>query len=163
MTNEMLKQQAAAITKLLPQLMRQLFALDYENPAIELPIGQLRVCSILQLKGQLALTSLSKELSISMSAVTQIADRLEKSGIVERISSAGDKRIKHLQLTKYGKNLMNARLRKRVDRVSGILEVLSDDERNTITQSLKMLLDAAAKSKHVAQAENAAIDPAYIV
>ena len=47
MTDRLLGDQAAQLTDLLPRLLRAIFALDPNDPTMDLPVAQLRVCSIL--------------------------------------------------------------------------------------------------------------------
>jgi DNA-binding MarR family transcriptional regulator len=142
MTDKKLIEQAEAITVLLPKLMRRMFTTDLlEGPALELPLAQLRVCGILR-KGPRTMSCLSKCLGISLSAVTQLADRLERSGMVERTSESDDRRSKCLQLTPYGQEFMHARKQRRIESVLKILERLSLESREEVILSLNALLDA---------------------
>ena len=59
-------------------MMRQLFSAD-DHLAAELPLAQLRVCGMLY-DGPHPMSVLSRELGVSLSAMTQIADRLERAG-----------------------------------------------------------------------------------
>ena len=47
--------------------------------AAELPLAQLRVCGVL-CDGPRPMSAVSRELGVSLSAMTQIADRLERAG-----------------------------------------------------------------------------------
>src|SRR5262245_55471890 len=102
-TLESITEDATQLECLLPAVARRLFTLD---EASEMPVAQLRVCSILQ-SGPRSMSSLSEELNISVSAVTQIADRLEKAGLVERVAESGDRRLRNLRLTETGQGLMS--------------------------------------------------------
>ena len=66
---------AGAVASELVILGRYLFAGD-DDPIAELPLAQLRVCGILY-HGRRSM-SVSKELGVSLSAMTQIADRLDE-------------------------------------------------------------------------------------
>src|SRR4051794_238836 len=70
---------ARAMTSLILSLTRKLFAVD--DRAADLPLRQLRVCMLLH-EGARTMSALSRDLSVSLSAMTQIADRLERAGIV---------------------------------------------------------------------------------
>ena len=135
--------QAAELECLLPMLMRRLFSLQAVHPVSELPLAQLNVCTILQ-GGPRSMTQLGEELSISVSAVTQIADRLERSGLVERVTEADDRRMKLLRLTDCGAKLMRDRREMRIQRVSEVLERLSPDDRANALRGIQALLDAAS-------------------
>ena len=60
-------------------LTRQLLAVD--DSAADLPLRQLRVCMALH-EGPRSMSYLSRELGVSLSAMTQIADRLEHTGLL---------------------------------------------------------------------------------
>ena len=139
--NEMLDEQAAQLEQLLPRLMRRMFTLDPDHPAAELPVAQLRVCTILQ-AGPRTLSAISDELGISVSATTQIADRLERSGIVDRVAGQDDRRTKKLQLSAQGGEMMRSRREQRVQRATRALALLPVELRANAIQSLQALMDA---------------------
>lgn len=142
MNDQLLLQQAIEIASLFPQVQRSLFALDADDPASELPVAQLRVCAVLR-DGPHPMSVLSRELGISMSAMTQIADRMERAGLVERISEEGDRRVKTLQLTESGGEIMRARRERRISQVLHALEHLAPEMREEVIQALHHLLEAA--------------------
>src|SRR5262249_60542154 len=84
--------------------------------------------------------SLVESLSCVASNVTVLVDRLEARGLVRRQPSAGDRRVKVLELTPAG-----ARLRSTVfDRMTKppeSLERLPADEQRMLVKILKRLLD----------------------
>jgi DNA-binding MarR family transcriptional regulator len=135
--------QARELERLMPQLARRLFTLHPGDPAAELTVTQVRVCSVLQ-SGPAAMSAVGEELGISMSAVTQIADRLERSGFVERIPGDEDRRMKRLVLTDHGREVMGARHQRRVGRVSAVLKGLSPERRVDVLAALNDLLAASA-------------------
>jgi DNA-binding MarR family transcriptional regulator len=137
-----LREQAAALECLLPKLMRTLFTLEPGHPVSELPLAQLRVCTILQ-AGPRTMSSISEELRISVSAITQIADRLEKSGLVERLTEADDRRMRRLQLTVSGAELMRARRQTRIERAAQALEALPAEVREKVIAGLEALVEAS--------------------
>ena len=59
---------------------------------------------------------LSRELGVSLSAMTQIADRLERARLVKRQFEGTDRRVRSLQLTSRGQKIMQAREEARVQR-----------------------------------------------
>ena len=105
-----IRRQAEEIVELMPRLMRRLLTVepsvgaDLQSPSVgadlqsrpdpasvgadlqsrpdpadDLPLAQLRVCSLL-VGGDRSISCLSRELGITMSATTQLADRLERTG-----------------------------------------------------------------------------------
>jgi DNA-binding MarR family transcriptional regulator len=140
-----IQQQSEEITLKLPRLMRRLFRIDSGDPSAELPVAQVRVCSIL-MEGARSMTCISKELGTSLSAATQLADRLEKAGMVERVPEADDRRVKSLQLTEQGNLMMQKRLESRIERVTKVLEQLPAESRKSIIDAVDMFMDACASA-----------------
>ena len=142
-----LTEQAELLECLLPKVMRRLFALELDHPANELPISQLRVCTILQ-TGPRTLSALGDELHTSVSAVTQLADRLERAGFVER-GDGEDRRVKLLRLTPVGAELMRKRRETRVARAAQALALLPELDRMQLICVVESLLEAATESAPV--------------
>ena len=138
-------QQATAIASLLPALMRQLFVLDHDLAA-ELPLAQLRVCAML-CGGARPMSALGRELGVSLSAMTQIADRLERARLVQRVAEGTDRRIRCLQLTERGERIMRLREDARVQRVLAALERLSPSARKQELAALELLMNACAATR----------------
>lgn len=133
--------QAAQLEQLLPELARRLFTIDPEHPLGELPISQLRVCALLQ-AGERTMSQVGDEIGVSVSAVTQIADRLEAAGLVERVAqcAGGDRRTKRLRLTDHGEALMRSRRTQRVNRVEQALAQLPPEARSQVLDAVRQLL-----------------------
>jgi DNA-binding MarR family transcriptional regulator len=142
MTDDTLQEQAEQLECLLPKLMRRLFTLEADHPAMELPLAQLRMSLILY-SGPRPITSLSEEMSISVSAATQIADRLERAGMVERVSDNEDRRIKNLRLTTTGAEIMRSRQETRVRRAAETLAGVPEATRKEAVRIIQALLDAS--------------------
>ncbi|HEY2827446.1 MAG TPA: MarR family transcriptional regulator [Pirellulales bacterium] len=128
--------QAKEMTELLMSLMRNLFAVD--DQAGELPLRQLRVCAMLYEQSR-SMTSLSKELGVSLSAMTQIADRLERARLVKRSFKGTDRRVRSLQLTPRAQRIMQHRENSRVERASAALERLTQQQRAEVLAMLQTL------------------------
>lgn len=145
MADDLLIEQASTIASMLPKLMRRFSALSEGDPAMELPIAQLRLCSHLH-DGSRAMSCLARELGISLSAVTQIADRLERAGLIERIPEVDDRRVKTLRLTPHGEHLIRARRESRTKRILETIERLSAEGREAVLNALNLLLSASPSS-----------------
>jgi DNA-binding MarR family transcriptional regulator len=149
----LLQWQAAELESLLPALMRKLFTLDPDSPVSDLPIAQLRVCTLLQ-AGTRSLSMLSQDLDISVSAMTQIADRLERAGMVERVPGAEDRRVRLLQLSAQGLERMQYRRAFRMHRAQEALLQIAEGERPAILEAVSRLLNAATATAPTAQHED---------
>ena len=143
MSEATVREQGEAVVSLLGGLMRRLFTMEADDPGMELPIAQMRVCAVL-VDGPKTMGCISRDLGISTSSITQIADRLERAGMVERVPESEDRRCKSLRLTDLGVQKMRSRRERRVLRAVRALESVSDQERAAIVNALKLLLDAGA-------------------
>jgi DNA-binding MarR family transcriptional regulator len=137
--------QPTALTSLLLSLARELIAVD-DDAASELPLRQLRVCALLHEQPQ-TMSALGRELGVSLSAMTQIADRLERAGLVKRSAEGTDRRVRSLQLTPRGQRIMMARENARIGRASGALNRLSATDQAQVIHSLETLLNACHSAK----------------
>ena len=140
MTPPPLLEQARTTATLLPNVMRQLFTFKRDRAA-DLPLAQLRVCGILS-GGPRPMSKLSRELRVSLSAMTQIADRLERAHLVKRVAGGSDRRIKCLQLTRQGATIMRRREEARIERLVEVLGRLSPQSRQEVVGVLETLLTA---------------------
>jgi DNA-binding MarR family transcriptional regulator len=141
MSDNDLAGQAAQLELLMPRVMRQLSRLDLQNPTTHLPQAQLRVCAILA-DGSLTISVLAREIGVSVSAATQLADRLESADLVERVPGTRDRRRKQLRLTDNGRKLMRSRRQRRIRRAGQMLAQLSPDRRAALLAALEELLHA---------------------
>ena len=146
---EILEERARHAEQTLPEIARRLFTLDPADPLADLPNAQLKVCSLL-LNGERTMSQVSEELNISVSAVTQIADRLEKANLVARHAAErdgdGDRRTRYLALTARGAARMRSRREWRVGRVAAALARLSDTDQAHVVVALDVLLSACRQS-----------------
>lgn len=145
MTQAALREQAQTFVGLLQSLLRELTT-GSNDPAIELPLAQLRVCRVLCDSRQ-SISAISRELGVSLSAVTQIADRLERSNLVARVADGGDRRIRCLQLTERGERLLRLHDEERIRRAAAMLKQLAPKARKEAATILEMLGCAAAAAR----------------
>ena len=146
MNRAALHEEATAFVALLQSLLRELTA-GADDPAVELPLAQLRVCRVL-CDGRQSISAISRELGVSLSAVTQIADRLERANLVERVAGGVDRRIRCLQLTPHGATLLRLHDEERIRRAAAMLKQLSPKARREAAGVLDMLGRAAAVARN---------------
>jgi DNA-binding MarR family transcriptional regulator len=139
------RDQARAIATLMPALMRMLLTFD-RDPAAELPLAQLRVCIIL-FEGPRSMSALAREFGVSLSAMTRIADRLERTRLVKRVTEGKDRRVRRLQLTPRGEKIMRDRNEARVRSVSAVLTRLPAKARKGVRSALETLMEACTAMK----------------
>ena len=81
------------------------------------------------------------------SAITQIADRLERAGLVTRVAKGADRRVRRLELTERGQTMMRLHEQARIQRMSAALEHLSPEQRQEVTAALQALIGASVAAK----------------
>jgi DNA-binding MarR family transcriptional regulator len=108
-----------------------------EDRTSDLPLRQLHVCATLY-GGPLSMSQLSRKLGVSMSAMTQIADRLERAGMVARQASDPDRRVRCLILTPRGRRALQAREKVRLERLAAAFETLDAASRRKLLAGLKL-------------------------
>jgi len=131
--------QARELTSLFVSLTRQLFVVD--DFVAEMPLRQLRVCVLLYDEPR-SMSVLSRELGVSLSAMTQIADRLERARLVKRSFEGNDRRVRCLQLTPRGQKMMHLREEARILRAQTVVERMSLPAREQVIESMRTLLSA---------------------
>jgi DNA-binding MarR family transcriptional regulator len=131
--------EARELTSLFVSLTRQLSVVD--DFVAEMPLRQLRVCMVLY-DGPRSMSALSRELSVSLSAMTQIADRLERARLVKRSFEGNDRRVRSLQLTPRGHKIMQVREEARIQRAQSVVERMSQPAREQVIESMRTLLSA---------------------
>ena len=104
--------------ELTPSQIKSLFAFREEDE--EYPIGEL-----------------GRNAQVKSSTMTDMVDRLEKDGIVERIRDDRDRRVVKVRLTKEGKSIRREFIKKTRKGVEATFSKLSEEERKTLLDHLR--------------------------
>ncbi len=142
--NATAREEAETVAELLHTLIRRLTTGDHDAPVVDLPLAQLRVCTELCGKAR-SMSAISRELGTSLSAVTQIADRLERAGLVKRVPRGDDRRVRCLRLTDRGEKMMRQHEENRIRQMTGVLARMDADQRKAAAAGLELLVNAAGK------------------
>lgn len=108
-----------------------------------LQLGEFDVLATLRRSGapyQLTPTELFKSMMVSSGTMTNRIDRLEHSGLVERIPDVRDRRGTLIQLTDKGLNLIDEAVTAHVENEHRILSDLSQQEKEALSDLLRKLL-----------------------
>jgi DNA-binding MarR family transcriptional regulator len=135
---------AIKLETLVPRLIRALFHSDADSPLVELPLGQVRVMRLLYAAPSTP-SELSAALSLSVSAITQVANRLEALGLIERSEDCDDRRVRNLRLSEKGRSMMYRRQTARVRRARMALAELPPDKQQAIIDNLEELVAICKK------------------
>ncbi len=124
--------------------MRLLYRSVNDSVLSELPLAQMRIVRLLY-AGNRTVTSLGEELLLTPSAITQMVNRLQDSGLVTKSEDPEDRRVRQLALTDHARGLMSARRERRVKRMQVVLEKLSPEEQRAVVEALDTLFRAAGE------------------
>lgn len=141
-----LRADAERVECLMSQAMRALYRQDPTDPLIEYSVPQLRLLRSLR-TGSFTASSLGEDLGLSVSAITQMANRLEAAGLVARTDDPADRRIKHLSLTDRGNQLLAERRTRRIDQAQEVLGHLTAEERRVLIEALDKVVSASGTSE----------------
>jgi DNA-binding MarR family transcriptional regulator len=86
--------------------------------------------------------SLATVISLDVTTVGQLIDTLESKGLVQRVSSPTDRRVKLVEITEKGKRYIVEHRPKVLKAQSEVLAVLSEKERQTLTDLLARVIEA---------------------
>lgn len=117
--------------------------MTHDDAASEMPLRQFRVCMEL-VEGARSMSALSRELGVSLSAMTQIANRLERGGLVTRGFEDTDRRVRQLTLTPRARRMLRVRQESRISRIAAVLERMPPVARAEALTALEALRAAAA-------------------
>lgn len=94
--------------------------------------------ALLKLKefGSLTMGELCKNLFTACSTVTDLADRLEREGLVERARDVKDRRIVRINLRPKGEEIVNAVIRERQIYLEKVLKGYPPEERENLLETL---------------------------
>lgn len=136
---------AARLESLFPRVLRTMFKPVANDPLVDLPVGQMRMMRLLATRSWTP-SGLGDELGLSVSAVTQMANRLDAIGLVTRTEDPMDRRVKHLSLTPRGSELMTKRQDRRVHHLVSVLSCIPDARQIEIIEAMEELLDASVRA-----------------
>lgn len=102
---------------------------------------QFDVLCIIYEKGQITMGELCKEISSACSTATDLADKLEKAGYVERLREKRDRRVVRLNILPKGEKLIKSVIERRAEKLGLILETFEEEDRMKTISFLETLTD----------------------
>jgi DNA-binding MarR family transcriptional regulator len=86
--------------------------------------------------GSCRLTALAAREGVTQPAMTQLIARMEQLGLVARAADPDDGRVVHVQITDAGRDLIAGRRAARADRISGLLAMLTETDREALVAAV---------------------------
>jgi DNA-binding MarR family transcriptional regulator len=140
--------QSDAVHEHLRTVVRNLLSVD--DSMMDLPLRQLKVCQSLRPQIR-SMSEIGRELKLSPSAVTQVSDRLERRGLIERVFQDEDRRVRKLRLTRKGQQLVRSRERKQLRRIATALDTLTTSEVGQVMAGLETLAQSCTPVENAEQ------------
>jgi len=108
---------------------------------IERDISALQFNALLTIRefGPLTMGDLCKHLFIACSTATDLADRMERSKLVERVRDEKDRRVVRMRLLPEGKEVLNEVIAERQTFMGEVLQDYTDVEYVELLRSLEIL------------------------
>ena len=120
--------------------LRKLLSDGLEDVGIQLP--QMGLMIILSKSGPMNQLSLGEEMAIDKATMVKVLDQMEDSGVVRRRTDPADRRVKLVELTPKGRNLL-PKMQKMRDQVEAkFLSCLSKAEATELRRLITKLINA---------------------
>ena len=100
---------------------------------------QAYVLTFVHYNGPSKISEICEHMMVSAAAASQMADRLEKVNLVQRIPEPGDRRVRNVVLTQQGESVVRQSIAARQSWVNEIPGKLSDDQMDQISDALELL------------------------
>jgi DNA-binding MarR family transcriptional regulator len=112
-----------------------------------LTMPQLRLLIELARRGGAGGHDLSTALGIGLATITGIADRLVAQGLVSRREDPHDRRVRLLELTKSGQDLIDSVISAGASQQRRILDRLEEDGLAVVQHAFALMLEAAERAE----------------
>jgi MarR family 2-MHQ and catechol resistance regulon transcriptional repressor len=106
-----------------------------------------RVLEILLHKGPLPVNTLGPRVNLTPGSISVAVDRLETKGLVARKGDPGDRRVRIVELTAKGRDLIGPIFRAHAADMDEAVAVLSEVERQVLVKLLKKLGKSAEAAR----------------
>ena len=130
MVNDMLLFSIGAVGRLVRKLG------DRHVKAVGLTSAQFQVMFLLNESNGICQHDIENEFSLSRAAVSGLLDSMENAGLIRRVVSANDRRLRIIEITPEGKSKLEMARKMALDAEKAIDEVLSPEERRNMVEML---------------------------
>jgi MarR family transcriptional regulator, 2-MHQ and catechol-resistance regulon repressor len=105
----------------------------------ELGESDFRVLEVLLHKGAQPVNALGPKVNLTPGSISVAVDRLHGRGLVSRVEDAGDRRVRIVDLTPAGREMIEPIFRRRATILEQVFEVLTPEERIQLEQMHKKI------------------------
>lgn len=117
----------------------------------QLTIQQLKVLTAIVVSDHSSTSELASTFEVSLATMSKLVERLVEQALVERVTDAGDHRVRRLHPTALGRDVIGKIMAARPEMGSDILDGLSLDELESLAVGLRAInreLQAATSEGH---------------
>lgn len=118
------------------------FSCSRDMSEYDLSIPQMDILASIMFKGSGTSTVLSKRLNVSKANLTGMISRLEKRELIKRHGSDTDGRLKIIELTDKGKDLINKVVPNFIKTMSEVLSEVPEEEKRSLVSNLALIIDS---------------------
>ncbi len=127
---------------LLPQALLALFPSSGPDPLADVPVGQLRLLRLL-MRSPLTGKELAHRLELSCSALTQMANRMERAGLIVREEDASDGRVRWIRLSEKAEEMLRRRIAWRSASAAHRLQAMEPARIEALIELLESLISSS--------------------
>ncbi|WP_078551232.1 MarR family winged helix-turn-helix transcriptional regulator [Bacillus alkalicellulosilyticus] len=109
--------------------------------------GQMFLLFYIHSQEKIKTTDISNHFGITPGAATAIADKLETSGLIERIRDIKDRRIVLISLSEKGRLYVERKKKENINKVAEVLKELSDEEIVSASKAIQKISKTMAKQQ----------------
>jgi len=106
--------------------------------------AQMAILMHLYYRGPREVMACGEILQLSPAGASQMIERLVQQGLVERSETPADRRVRLVQLTEAGRQLVDESIQAQQGWLDPLLAALSDEQRAVVSQALRLLTAQAA-------------------
>ncbi len=115
-------------------------------------LSDFAVLEVLLHKGSLAISTIGEKVLLTNASMTSAVDRLEKRGLVRRVNSGEDRRVRLVELTACGRKLITDVFGRHEQEIERMMCGLNSSQRDQMRRGLKTI-GMAAKAMHEERTE----------
>ena len=97
------------------------------------------VLELLYHKGDQPLQQIGGKILIASGSITYVVDKLEQKGLLKRVACPNDRRVTYAQISDEGRKFIEEIFPEHEQRISALMEALTEEEKTTAIELLKKL------------------------
>ena len=127
-----------------------------------LTILQMNILMRLYYRGSSDITHLVDTMPVTKGAASQMVERMVQLDLIDRLEDAGDRRVRHINLTDKGRQLIEMSVAAREKWLEGIAGRLTREQQGEVMRSLDYLMEAIKSSEKPVKPESRDQEPEII-